>query len=769
MRRFGPFLILALILAALYPMDWHPGRALVTYHPDNFVPWADVPGGGVSFNPDCLQSYYPRARFAHEASEQGRIPLWDPYSFAGQPFLANFQSGVFYPVNWALRFLSPEASLGAFYWIHLWIAALGMYFLSRAFGVSPVIAIVAGVVYASNGAIAVRTGQSTMMAVPAWFPFAILAMRNVFAGRSLVPLALVFAMIILAGFPPTLAWGAMLLGALLLALTFGKTDGTSRGTSFARASFALLLGVALAAVQLLPTIEFIMQTDRVRFEAATLLSSAWHPAALIRMLVPDYFGTPFRGNDWLFLLKRGDGHYYQTFISTAAYAGIWFVLFAPLGIRRLGKNVVGRTLLAVGAIALLILLGTPVAYGVAHIPGLGGARLDRVVHLVTLPLVLLGACGLDRFARGRATAKAWAAPAGIAAVSFVALYLIGPRIADWIAGQGASAAVDEATLRAAAVRSFVVLVTGAACLLLSRRYRHVWLAFLAIVILDTALEARDCHVTVPEHELPHVTPAIEYLQNEDWGRLVRFGEDVFPPNLPGLFELEDAAGYNALNVKYYRRYWMAMARPSVKERRINALTALVSVDSPLLDRLGARWILTGPDEDLEFPLRHEGPMRVYENERAYPRAYFATEVRNVESPRAAYAYLSHPLTRRFGTTVEKDTVIVPAAPEGEEGSVVLHSDAPEVVAVQTENAREGMLVLSDTWYPGWRAFVDGEETELYRVSRIFRGVVVPAGEHEVVFRYAPAPFARGRAISLASLGILVLLAVAGGVRARRRQ
>lgn len=753
-------------------MDWHQGRALLTYHPDNFSPWSAesrqnlADAKDVSFNPDCLQSYYPRARFAHDAGEQRRIPLWDPYSFAGQPFLANFQSGVFYPVNWLLRILSPEASLGAFYWIHLWIAAAGMYFLSRSFGVSPVIAVVAGIIYASNGAMAVRTGQSTMMAVPAWFPFAILAIRNVFAGRSLVPLALVFALTILAGFPPTLAWGTMLLGALLLMLALSPSTGGGRWSGLFRATCALLLGAGLAAVQLLPTIEFIMQTDRVRFEPATLLSSAWHPAALIRMLIPDYFGTPFHGNDWLFLLKRGDGHYYQTFVSTAAYAGVWFVLFAPLGLRRLGKTAVGRTLLGVGGIALLVLLGTPLVYAVAHVPGLGGARLDRVVHLVTLPLVLLGACGMDRFYRQRASGTAWGIPAGLSVALFVSLLLIGARAADWIVGQGASAVVDDATVRTAAVRSLAVLAAGGACLLLARRFRHLWLVFFALVILDTGLEARDCHVTIPTPELPRVTPAIEYLQNAEWGRLVRFGADVLPPNLPGLFALEDAAGYNALNVKYYRRYWMAMARPSVKERRINALTALVSVRSPLLDRLGARWILTGPDEELEFPLRHEGLMRVYENEKAYPRAYFASEVQNVESPRAAYAYLSHPNTRRFGTTVEKDTVHVPAAPEGEEPSVVLHSDAPEIVAVQTRNERDGMLVLSDTWYPGWKAFVDGEETELYRVSRIFRGAVVPAGDHEVVFRYEPESFARGRGITLLSVGLLVLIAVAGFRRAR---
>jgi hypothetical protein len=93
--------------------------------------------------------------------------------------------------------------------------------------------------------------------------------------------------------------------------------------------------------------------------------------------------------------------------------------------------------------------------------------------------------------------------------------------------------------------------------------------------------------------------------------------------------------------------------------------------------------------------------------------------------------------------------------------------AAERVLVKATLGGNGLLVLADMWYPGWRAYVDGAEQPIYRVYHAFRGVYVPAGSHTVEFVYQPTAIASGAIVSVASLTAL-LVAVRLATRGRRR-
>ncbi|RPJ41784.1 MAG: hypothetical protein EHM19_11125, partial [Candidatus Latescibacterota bacterium] len=277
-------LLVPLVLLLLFPIDFAPGRYLVTYRADRFEPWGP-PRPGPSFNSDCLRSYYPRRVMTDAALEAGRIPLWDLSSFCGQPYLANYQSGVFYPVNLLLLPFSPERSLGLSVWIHLMIAGIGGMLLLRGLGLSPGVALIGGLLYAANGALAVRTGQVTMLATPAWIPLVLHLARRTARGAGALPLALAYFCMVLSGFPPILLWATLLAAAWTLHewLACRREAGP---LPLLRAGAGFLLGAGLAGVQLVPTAEFLLHSDRVRFTYQELLSSSWHPAALLRLVVP---------------------------------------------------------------------------------------------------------------------------------------------------------------------------------------------------------------------------------------------------------------------------------------------------------------------------------------------------------------------------------------------------------------------------------------------------------------------------------------------------
>lgn len=786
-------LLIPLVLLVLYPMDLSPGRSLITYRAENFEPWigeSDEP----SFSPDCLQSYYPRRVFARQALLEGRLPLWDPGSFCGQPFLANFQSGVFYPLNLLLLPFSPEHALGLYVWMHLLLAGFGMYLFLQSLSLSRRAALIGALLFAVNGALAARTGQSTMLATPAWIPMILYLTGRCLKGGGVAMLAVAWACMILSGFPPILVWGFAL--AIAWAVWSYLPERRSTGwRPLLRVAAGFLLGFGLGAAQLIPTIEFIFHSDRIRFAYETLLSSAWHPAVLIRFVLPGFFGSPLTGEDWTHLLSRGNGHYYQSFISTAGYSGIGALLLAAGGLASWKGERAVRFFSIAGVAGLLVLLGSPLLRLVSILPGLGGARVDRVVHIPIIALVVLAAIGVDKVMKGCAVRR-WLVPSAIVFAGLLGtLFLCRSSIAIALAGPRVLPYLDAESIAPEVLRAFVFLAASVILIVLLGRLRGGRLMIslpLALIILvaDPGVVSRQCHVTVEKEALPVETGGIRFLADRaSEGRIVRYNSNVIPPNLPGLFDLRDVAGYNALTIKHYRRYFSAMAPPSVKERRINPLKAVSSVHSPLLDRLAARWVISGSrTEAPDLPLVYDGEMRIFENENAYPRAFLTYRLVTVKGPGAALQLLSHPNTPPLTTCLEWEEVVLtrdergavtvgewvrlhdglplsfdPGDPLDDRAVIVL--DEPERVRIDCASKGERMLVLADTWYPGWIAEVDGEPQEIHRVNRTFRGVLVPGGVHRVEFRYEPASFRIGAILSLVS----VLLVSAAGFISRRRR
>jgi hypothetical protein len=149
-----------------------------------------------------------------------------------------------------------------------------------------------------------------------------------------------------------------------------------------------------------------------------------------------------------------------------------------------------------------------------------------------------------------------------------------------------------------------------------------------------------------------------------------------------------------------------------------------------------------PSDRGDFRLVHSGDVKIYENLDLMPRAYLVNEVIGVEQPAQALAAL------QAGEVIPGRTAVVEgmdswrSQPAGEDQATVV-AYAPEQVEIRTRSAAQALLVLSDTAFPGWEATVDGVATPIYQTNYLFRGVVVPAGEHTVRFVYRPQSWTRG--------------------------
>jgi hypothetical protein len=152
-------------------------------------------------------------------------------------------------------------------------------------------------------------------------------------------------------------------------------------------------------------------------------------------------------------------------------------------------------------------------------------------------------------------------------------------------------------------------------------------------------------------------------------------------------------------------------------------------------------------------------LKVYRRD-AFPRAWAVHELVRVPNSGAGNLLVvrePESFRHKAHMVAHPPPVQTCAAPD----TVQLVEHAPDRLAIRAEMSCDGMVILSDTWYPGWRARVDHQPVEIYEVNGAMRGVAVPRGTHTITMRYRPLSVYLGAALSLAGiLGALVWAAFA---------
>ncbi len=255
---------------------------------------------------DTFVYFYPYWAYRNAALSAGRLPLWNPFLFMGAPFLANSQAGVLYPPNWVLVWLDAPTAVKAAVIGHAVWAAVGMYtFTRRALGTEALPAVLSGIVFALGGYFTAQVEHVNQLQGLAWLPWLFWFWERAMHGqpRSILFVALVFGMQLLAGHTQTvfisgaalgvwMIWGA--LGAWLDRVQPTEASDASPGLqTFLRPVGALaaaaIMGIGLAAAQVLPTFELAQISNRgggLPFLEAVSFST--HPLILGRALLPGY-------------------------------------------------------------------------------------------------------------------------------------------------------------------------------------------------------------------------------------------------------------------------------------------------------------------------------------------------------------------------------------------------------------------------------------------------------------------------------------------------
>lgn len=338
-----------------------------------------------------------------------------------------------------------------------------------------------------------------------------------------------------------------------------------------------------------------------------------------------------------------------------------------------------------------------------------------------------------------------------------------------------------------------------------RRWAAVALGLLVLVPgieLHARGAYRDYVLSPPPEDAPEL-PCVEALSGE--GRIVRYRSDALPPNVPIGLGLDDVQVYDSFLLERYSRYVEAL-EPGVRQehpisQRMLAIRGRASLDSPLLDLLGATKILSGVRLDAwtatvaggkpapppppglgRFRLAAGDPdgwclspgrkgWWVYENPGALPRVFLVPGAR-------AYGTVEEVLdaARAPGFDPRGCVLIEGPLPEGvapgacdggrAAGSIAIARDGGDELELSVESGAPAFAVIADAYAPGWEAEVDGVPAPVVPAYHLFRAVPVPAGRHTVRLVYRPASYRAGAALSLASLALVAAMMLAR--RGRRR-
>jgi len=758
--------------------------------------WPLLSGQQVLYFRDVPRFFYPMRFYAAQAVRALKIPLWNPYILCGTPFLANWHSAVFYPLSAIYYFLPFERGFHIYIVVHFVLAGFFMWLLLRAFRVTPAGSFIGAVAFVFSGFLISLADFPNFLSSFIWLPLAFFFFHQALTKRSLTFVfltGLVLALMILAGGPEPVLVGLFLLVTYALYLCLAQVYHRSRWRENLRPlsyfAIAVLLGLALSAITLIPFFEFLRHSDRIK-GLSLETSAAWsaNPLTLLRYIIPNFAGIADRGGvAWggqywlksayqgilplslaflaLFYSRKKQVYFFAgvgiffIFLSLGRLTPIWELAFRYIPGFSTMRYPVKFLMVPAFAIAILAGFGADLLWNFPRQSERKKRALSRSLLIIGLVLLLIATVGI--FFHSKATSHL-----------FIRYQKSSAAFTKEEIGQGYQNTL-ESTARTAIIflliafsffygarknvrlPCFKVLI---ASLILFDLLTHLGGPFAASIFtpgrgfLHTAspgtyrrpprhlekiaMEQRPGRVYLEPTLATRLRSWIMPLPDED---ALKFEKDAFADDIGMLYGVEKVGGFEAMRVREISdllRYilWEPKMPKAARHKFLNFLNVKFNITA------------------------EEGSIVAHLEERvgALDRAFLA----------AAYLHLEPREIRKritLGNWSPEDSVLLEIRPpsvstqkmEEVERGVKWLKRSPEEEILQVSTPEAAFLVISEAFYPGWKAEIDDKPTEIYRANFAFRALPIPAGRHKVTFSYRPLSFKIGVWVSIATLIFII--------------
>jgi hypothetical protein len=727
---------------------------------------------------DLVSFLFPTYRFAAAQLNQWTLPLWNPHLYGGAPFVSDIQAGFLYPPNLSLFLINPEFAYPTMQWLaigHIYWAGLGLYVMLRVLcpggvALSRPAALFGAIAFQFSDPLLLHLGNLNLIAVLSWLPWVLATFHLALQQRRLswaVVAGVLFAVANYAGHAPSTVYIGLALGVygLLWALTNGTGEGARRrvfGSTFGAFLVTFGLATLLSAPILLPALELTQYTERSEFVYQDTVAFSLAPAQTIGLITPGFFG-------------RGPALHWSLWDRVELpYAGVATLLLAIGGLLLVTRNV-RRALWPWLGLALFGFLTALGIYAILHgwltlvVPGFDQFRAPaRALVLWTLGLAVLAAAGFDGVAAWRVRPPDAAYARYSRVLKWGGLLLAGIFVPLMYLALLLTQDDPTAFLRASLAALAITLAAGfwltTWTLVALRRAEMVGASLFAVLMIG--LLFFDLSATGAYTDIAPENPARTFDHPELVGFLQADPErfridtrtdiaDLWQPDAAALHGLEDVWGVaNPLMLQQWDDLWESTGGRATR----------------LYDTLNVKYVLVRDGTPLpegKFALAFDAPgeLALYENMDFWPRAWLVHEATFVP-PGTFDATMLRDLNAAAG--IDLTTTAVVELPADQTPALEPAIGPESVTEVHYGSSRQswdvtatapGLLVLSETWYPGWRATVNDTQQPVLRVNGAQRAIPVPAGSSSVALQFLPQPWRWGLllfVVGIAAAGIIVV-------------
>ncbi len=717
---------------------------------------------------------YPWSQYLSEVLHQWSFPFWDMYTDGGRSFIGETQTGAFYPLNLLMglfprntKNLVPASLIEGFVILHAFLASLFMYGLATHFGLNRFSAFVAGTTFAFCGSVGLRAfAQVNLFYASVWVPAVFWCYAKSLQARDLsrqvlfANLAgLALALSLLAGHHQPFTYMSLAIAGIASALWLRSRNQADevlcRPPLILRQTLLLFVfAIAYASLQLLPSLEYSKLAYRwVESVNPSLVGqrvpysivgtdNLLPPHGLILMLFP-----------------------YLSTVENSPYLGILPLLLVLLSLMLLKKQLVVRLAFGLALVSTLLSIGrfSPL-HGLAYalIPGFDkGREASRIFLLTHFGLSLLAGFGCQVFLNPAPKVRRKTHGRIVLAFATLSVTLCVIAFATYFYQRMVlSQDPDYETPVFACLLLLATSVVGFARCFGLARGKSLQVAVVLILLFDfhyllsphIRLKAEfDRKDNFEPKQYYRQDDVIQFLQSHSGLFRVDFRDDYYPKNSGEVFKLETINGYGATSLKHFYHF-QAEAYPTG-----NIIT----------DMFNVRYIVS--QRGLDLPTAFQGEhAKVYENPGFLPRAWLAVQVEAKNDFKQIVPLLRDPSFDPYRVAYVEQALgdLRPLTLEGsvgnqpdragpvDRGTALFTRESPNRFRVEIRSPGPRLLVVSQNWYPGWNAWINGKSRPVERVNGTLMGVPVEAGASQAEFTYRPTGFYWALVMAVAALGVL---------------
>jgi membrane protein YfhO len=781
--------VLAFIIVVAFWNVVFRGRTLST---SNIAP-GTLPSGAYGYNGPRVRSlpvldpgssawdYEPDAKILHDDLSKRILPLWNPYVGCGAPFLANSFSAALSPLR-LLMAITERPPWGDLYLLsRLFIAGFLTFLFARRIGICFAGSIIASIIFMLSGHFVLEINMPDPD-VQIWLPGLLLAVEELSSRPSyavFTTTAVLIAVIILSGMPESALFvfflsGLYFLVRMLILPRPLPEEKSTRWKDLVTFGGAGVAGLLISLPLVLPFLEYLHYAFNPRAPGVGTVHVDLSTAA--SLLMPRFFG-----------------HLHETWTGVSSFSILPYVGAASilLALAALSRNKVGWRTIFFVSFAIFYLLK---AFGIPPIQWLGRLPLFNmsVFPKHAFPefafcVAILAGIGAEALLQNNVGYFRF----GIASLS-IALIVIASAVYYW-----------ESAAQAGALRGVIrsCLIVGFNTVLLwslawsARRFGSNKLVTLGLILFPVA----ELIVFIPTERTQRYEPFtkppfVDFLRSDPQIYRTFSTDNFLYPNTNAAYGISDIRSLDPLQVGRYIEFLRKDISPKIYDRFDGSEPRREILGSPLLDLMNVKYVLasaeipgrdsanvlpgkahqgdarvTRESQDQKFNLVYDREVKIYRNNNVLPRAFIVHQSEVIpDRDRILDRLVQTEFDPRKAVLLEEQFPdhSVLTAPQKTQDSVMLDQYEPNYVRLHASLGSSGWLVLTDTYYPGWKVRVDGKTGQIVPADYIFRGVPLEQGAHVIEFSYRPSSFVVGAAISIASLMVLFTAGIVIRLRSR---